>query len=220
MFPVGKAGGTAQRVGFGPCSAVWPMGFAWSSCVAQDTLLALCDRSGLTDILVLAPDAIAPVDLGLAFAVATDDLMIFSDAGPQVTVEAARRVEHTMLQNGVLKKPGKDVDDVTHCPCVGVELIGGTRWFAPGQRLWSLLDAVIEVVACRRASPGSVAAFIGVAQWFDLLRRLRLSVFNNVYDFASGCKAKDWLVFDIPPAVFSELLLVTVLAPFGVADMS
>ena len=63
---------------FYPCSRVWPMGFAWSSAVAQETLLALCHESDLTSDLVLAPDAPMPRSLGLAFSVATDDLMIVS----------------------------------------------------------------------------------------------------------------------------------------------
>ena len=61
---------------FFPCSRVWPMGFSWSSCVAQETLLSLCRDRGLTSDFVLAPDAPIPDSLALAFAVATDDLMV------------------------------------------------------------------------------------------------------------------------------------------------
>ena len=42
-------GGDALSSSFYPCYKVWPMGFAWSSCVAQDTLLGVCSRSGLTE---------------------------------------------------------------------------------------------------------------------------------------------------------------------------
>ena len=120
----------------------------------------------------------------------------------------------------MIKNPDKDIDEAIDCSCVGVDLIAGKRWSAPGPRLWSLLDAVLDLAAGKRASPGAVAAVLGVAQWYDLLRRLRLSVFNRVYDFASGAKARDWSVVDVSVDVISELLLDTILAPFGVADMS
>ena len=70
-----------------------------------------------------------------------------------------------------------------------------------------MLDAVVELARGRRSSPGAVAAFLGVAQWFDLLRRLRLSIFDHVYAFASGLKAKDRAVRDVPDPVVAELLL-------------
>ena len=38
-----------------PCSRVWGMGFSWSSCVAQETLLCICARAGLDERHVLAP---------------------------------------------------------------------------------------------------------------------------------------------------------------------
>ena len=64
------------------------MGFSWSSCVAQSTLLSICTLAGLDDCKVLASDAVLPESLDLCLAVATDDLMIFSDAGLDRTTPA------------------------------------------------------------------------------------------------------------------------------------
>ena len=86
-------GGVAELDSFFPCSRVWPMGFSWSSCVAQSTLLTICEEAGLHDQPVLAGDSLLPSNLSLAFAVATDDLIVFSDAGAGVTDKAARDVE-------------------------------------------------------------------------------------------------------------------------------
>jgi hypothetical protein len=72
---ISSLGGDAQAASFFPCYKVWPMGFAWSSCIAQDTLLGVCSRAGLDESLVLAADTPLPNSLSVAFAVATDDLM-------------------------------------------------------------------------------------------------------------------------------------------------
>ena len=68
---------------FFSCLRAWPMGFSWSSCVAQETLLGWCNSSGLTSDLALAPDTPIPDSLDICFAVATDELMVFSDMGSQ-----------------------------------------------------------------------------------------------------------------------------------------
>ena len=204
---------------FFPCSQVWPMGFSWSSCVAQETLLALCRESGMGSDIVLAPDADAPDSLDLAFAVATDDLMVFSHSGPGATLGLVSRVESTMLRHGVVKNPDKDIIDVTTTTCVGVDLVDGVRWFPPGARVWSLMDAVIDLANVMIASPGGVAAYMGVAQLYDLIRRLRLSVFHLVYDFSSGAKARDWTKVTVPEGVLGEMLFDMTLMLFGSANM-
>ena len=79
------------------------MGFSWSSCVAQSTFLSICEDSGLRDRHLLACDSPLPNSLSLAFVVATNDLMIFSDAGPGITDAAARKVEDVMLARRIVK---------------------------------------------------------------------------------------------------------------------
>ena len=183
-----------------PCSGVWPMGFSWSSCVAQETLLSIVEWSGLDSTVVLASDAPLPEDLTVAFAVATDDLMVFSDAGPGGTTQAVCDFEASLSACGALKNAEKDVDDALSATCVGIDL-------------------VVSLSHARTASPGAVAAYLGVAQWYDLLRRLQLSVFHHVYDFASGAKATDWTRRAVPDPVVHELLLDMTLSAFGAVDM-
>ena len=78
---------------FYPCSTVWPMGFSWSSCVAQSTLMGICSLAGLSTDHVLAPDLPLPKYLSLTFAVATDGLMIFSDEHTD-TIRTLRSLQH------------------------------------------------------------------------------------------------------------------------------
>ena len=73
--------GTDEADTFTPCSCGWPMGFPWTSCVAKASLSSICDCASLTREPVLACDTLLPRALGTAFAVATDDLMIFQTRG-------------------------------------------------------------------------------------------------------------------------------------------
>ena len=108
-------GGEPGQPSFVPLSNVWPMGFSWSSCVAQATLLSICAGADLVDEQVLACDCPLPDSLDMAFAVATDDLMIFSDRGPAATVAAARAVEQVMLRHDIdQQKPTRT--STTHSP--------------------------------------------------------------------------------------------------------
>ena len=145
--------------------------------------------------------------------------MVFSASGPGSTTEAVTDFEASLRAHGALKNEDKDVDDVLTETCVGVDLVDGTHWRAPASRLWALLDAILDLVEHGRGSPGGVAAYLGVAQWYDLLRRLRLSVFDRVYDFSSGAKARDWRLTEVPDAVVDELLVDMTLSVFGAVDM-
>jgi len=200
-----------------PLGQTWQMGFSWSSFVAQETLLGIASDAGFTSEYALAPDRDSIPDMGSAFALATDDLMLFSDRGPGATLAMAELLEDSMARHGAVKHSGKDLDDVLNGACIGVELVDGRAWWPPGARLWELLEAVADLVANPRASPAAVGAFMGVAQWFDLLRRLKLATFAEVYRFVGN--ATDWAVTDVPPTVLTELVVDTVLAAFASVDM-
>ena len=182
-------------------------------------MLSICEESRLRDRHVLACDSPLPNSLSLAFVVATDDLMIFSDAGPGITDAAARKVEDVMLARGIIKNPDKDVDDTLSTTCVGVDLVDGRYWCTPGARLWSLLDALLDLIRHGVGSRAAVASCFGSVQWYDLLRRLPLSVFDHIYGFCSGALARDWTKLSILPEVLGELLLDMVFSLFGKVDM-
>ena len=86
----------------------------------------------MKDKQFLATDTALPSLLLFAFAVATDDLMIFSDRGENHTTGAAEKVEEAMLRHGIIKNPEKDVNDALSTTCVGVDLVDGRFWAAPG----------------------------------------------------------------------------------------
>ena len=158
IFSLGGADGIDSFV---PCSRVWPMGFAWSSFVAQSTLMSICDRANLTEDLVLASDRPIPTTMSLAFAVATDDLMVFSNGNAGATVAAAEKVEGVMVTHGIEKNPDKDVNDALPACCVGVDLVDGRSWSPPAERIWRHLDAMIDFSSHRIGSRGGVAGVVG-----------------------------------------------------------
>ena len=158
------------------------------------------------------------MDFREVFSLATDDVMIFSDGGPGVTAEAARRLEAALEEHGIIKHADKDVDDVDSAICVGVELVSGTHWWPPATKMWQLIVAVMHMATSRRASPGAVRAFLGTLQWFDLLQRCKLALYQDVYAFAR--RDCEWTVTDVPISVTTELICGIVLAPFWAFDMT
>ena len=61
-----------------PVSLVFPMGFAWSSYIAQHTMLELCRVGGFGTDRALADDVPPHRRIDSAFAMATDDVMVFT----------------------------------------------------------------------------------------------------------------------------------------------
>ena len=68
------------------------------------------------------------------------------------------------------------------------------------------------------ASPGAVWSLLGSLQWFDLLVRSKLSVYDAVYDFVR--LDPKWSRIPVPPHVSSEILCSAVLGLFWSVDMS
>ena len=61
-----------------PLCDTFPMGFSWSSFIAQSYLLSRCVAAGLQKDLFLADDSVAPTDLSQVYGLATDDLIVFT----------------------------------------------------------------------------------------------------------------------------------------------
>jgi len=186
------------------------MGFAWSSFVAQETLLAIAGDAGLDDNVVVAPDVPLPDDLDIAFSLATDDLMFFSDGGPGRTTAVVQRFEAALLAHGACKHPGKDVDDETSALCVGIELVDGAEWWPPGNKMCQLFHAIVDLSRCRCGSPAGIACYMGTTQWYNLLCRLKLSAFNRVYAFAADYK--NWKRSSVAPLPAAEVRRIALLS--------
>ena len=200
-----------------PVSLTWPMGFAWSSYVAQEFLLDICKSAGLTEQKVLSCDASTPTTFELVFAAATDDLMIFSDAGQGHTMAAAEKVDAEFQRRGAVRNAAKDVTDECFATCVGVQLEEGTHWGVPPQRCIAMMVSLLFVLSRGKASPKQVQQILGVQQWFDLLSRCKLSVYNKVYSFVRD--PMDSALVRVPPEVLFELCVSMLLGVFWRVDL-
>ena len=119
-------------------SRVWCMGFAWSSFVAQSTLLACCRASGLDDSLCLCDQRPSPLANVEAYAVATDDVMHFITLGADVSSSRMAALDDVLLSNGIEKHPAKGEDGVANGTCIGVDLCDGKLFTAEGAQAWSV----------------------------------------------------------------------------------
>ena len=79
-----------------------------------------------------------------------------------------------------------------------------------------LIDG-LRFVICRFASPAAVGAWLGVAQWFALLARPLLSVFDSMDAFVGDATCLTSL--PLPVAVLDEIVLSLCLLPCAEADL-
>ena len=200
-----------------PVSLTWPMGFAWSSYIAQEFLLDVCRAADLDESRILSCEMATPMSFELAFAAATDDVMIFSDAGEGGTLQAAHNLDAEMQKRGIIRNTAKDVNDELCATCVGVALEHGTRLGVPPARCLAMIVSVMHLLSCAQASPKQVQQQLGAQQWFDLLRRCKLSVYNKVYDFIGD--PHDTSPRRLPHVVLFELGVGVLLGIFWQVDL-
>jgi len=194
-----------------PVARVWGMGFSWSSTVAQQTLLSVCRGAGLGGDIVLSPEAPVPYSMDLQFGAATDDAIIFSTT-PGRSLDAARRLDSELKRAGVERNMDKDVDEATSATCVGVDLVDGCAWDAPGQRVLHALEDMVSLMKNPVCSPLGMAAFLGSVTWYDLLCRSKLSCYHRVYEFTR--RTPEHIAAPVPGQVISELACSVALTPW------
>ena len=107
---------------FYPVSRVWCMGFAWSSFVAQYTLLACCRSAGFRDSVCLCDERPTPDEASEAYALATDDVMHFTTSGPELSKMRMDDLDEALVSVGSEKHPFKDELAVTDGTCLGTDL--------------------------------------------------------------------------------------------------
>lgn len=210
--------GSGLREHLHPVSKVWPMGFSWSSFVAQEKLLDFFAKAGLDSRQVLACDTSTPDDLSLVFAAATDDAMFFSNQDRGTTTLWARAFDEAMLEAGAFKHSGKDVDDELNATCVGVCLEEGMFLGIPPRRCLSLTFLVLGLVRSGVVTRKDVFSVLSTMQWYDLLMRGKFSVYVSIYPFVADFD--DPVPRRIPAQVLDELLLGLLLGIYWKIDLT
>ena len=116
-----------------------------------------------------------------------------------------------------MRNKAKDVNDELSATCVGVSLENGTHIGVPPTRCVAMLVTVLYLMNAGWASPKQVHQQLGVQQWFDLLRRCKLSVYDQIYAFVKD--AMDDQLRPIPKAVMFELGIGMLLGVFWRLDL-
>ena len=78
-------------------SKVWPMGYSWSSIMAQNCMLAICRGAMLTNEKCLSVDLPLPKCLSESFDLATDDICHFTTGGMMHAEEVGYRIDRALL---------------------------------------------------------------------------------------------------------------------------
>ena len=153
-----------------PRSRVWPMGFSWSSYVAQCTMQTACHRAGLTQGMQLADDLPGPL-IGTAFGLATDDICIFVREDFDICRSICSRVDRSLSSHGIVRHEGKDITGSLNGTAVGVDLVDGLYLLANCQKLIALLPALFGAISAKSMTPLEMSTLLGGVQWLHLLNR-------------------------------------------------
>ena len=201
-----------------PLCLSWPMGFAWSSFLAQSTLLSLCLRGGLKLSQILSSDRVTPKSTRCNFALATDDLMIFGRGNQSGIKHRLARVDKAIKDGGVQRHPGKDEDEKASGTAVGIDLDQGLFLAPHAPKICKLVNGLTHFLRDQPlVAVEEVQAIIGHLTWFALLNRLTFSCFCDIYD---ACGRLTDVRGVAEPSVFFEIALFCSLFPWLEADLT
>ena len=204
-----------------PVSNVYPMGFSWSSFVAQSSMLRVCHQGGLARTQILSDSSPPPRQDGPCWALATDDIMIFTRASSASTKSLLNNVDRSFQRNNILKHEAKDVNDSANGTVIGIDLLEG-RFLTPSvDSVVKFLAAIVHIASCGsdfKVAPLQLASILGVAQWHAQLNRPTYSIFFYAYDFVKILPGDIPLV--LPSSVLQELLHFAFILPCLEADLT
>merc|ERR1712226_1198485 len=103
-----------------PASRVWPMGFGWSSFVAQSSMVESCRRAGFSTNRMIAPDLPVPVSRSSVFAIATDDVVHLTKDGPAAAATSMHKLERGLENDNFLINHKKDITGVSEGTAIGL----------------------------------------------------------------------------------------------------
>ncbi|OLP95328.1 hypothetical protein AK812_SmicGene22568 [Symbiodinium microadriaticum] len=194
-----------------PVHAAWPMGFSWSSCVAQSNTIGLLVDAGVDPRCILSLDHTLPGSQEELCAVATDDTLFFHRC-PFKGRRTLSKLDKVFDKNGVARNVNKDISLAAEMTALGCDISAAPPLVEPCKRkLVKFVAAVCDLLEAPTASPVVVNSVLGTAQWFCLLQRSLFSIFNAIYRFVQ--LEPSWKPALLPAAVKNELLVCLVLSP-------
>ena len=205
---------------FHPVACCWPMGFSWSSAVAQDVMLSQVASSGLDASHLLADDKASPdfSRVDECVAVCTDDVMHFARS-PEIARRRLQLLDDQWQCAGILRRPDKDLDWSTIGTTLGCDFDGGQGFLDANssKEIQVLFDAAF-ILSKDLVTPDSIMKLMGSMQWFDLLNRNKLAMYDSIYLFEQMPSPES--AYRLPGGARSDLQASLALAPFWCADLS
>ena len=200
-----------------PVSLVWPMGFSWSSFIAQSTLVAVSRGAGIPDAQIISLDQPHPKDQSELVALATDDA-IFVHTDKAAALQRLNDFDDSLLHYHVERNKAKDENARDHIIALGCSVGNKPAWVEPDcEKLLKLLLTFLGLTSNTSIRPRSLEGMLGIAQWFAQVPRWTFSVFNHIYDVQKSACADDPCTFN--ELCIAELHVYTSLAPLMVADL-
>ena len=205
-----------------PVSLVWPMGFGWSSCIAQSYMVSCVLEAGFQREQLLTEEGCLVSGNSGAVSVATDDILHFFRG----TAEEVAALDDAPLdcldaiwgRRNVVSNDAKRLDLRSSGVALGVVLQDGCQLLAKGSRVADLIRGLLDLLKKPFASPREIASYTGVLQWHNLLNRPLFSCLHEVYDFQRLEPETERR--PVPAAVREELCLNMSLLALWTSDLS
>ncbi len=145
-----------------PASVTWPMGFSWSSAVAQDVTLNILQSTGLPEDAIICGTEELPADDSELAVVATDDTLLFH----KDLAAARRRLEafdDAMETANVPRSADKDINFADSLTGLGCELSASPPQAAPERsKLLNVFLASLGLDMAGQASPKALHSILGI----------------------------------------------------------
>ena len=205
-----------------PVSRVWPMGFGWSSFIAQSYMLDCCDAAGFSRAqLVTEEGRLGPAEDAM-LSIATDDVLHYL-RGSRAEREALAEPPLAALDaewatRGLVPNLTKAFDLEPSATALGMEIRDGVRLLPKGGRVCDLLAGCADLLGGAQASPREVAAFSGVLHWHNLANRPLFSCLHKLYGFTKLPKEDE--LRKVPREVVGELALNACLFALWSVDLT
>ena len=153
-----------------PVGVTYPMGFSWSSAVAQDCMLQTCLDAEVKQSQILCDAECPPIKQHEVATVCTDNVMFFHTDATSGT-QRLQQFDAAMASNGVPAKVSKSVDLASSITGLGCDFAENQHIDPSASEVLQFLMSMILLLKPERDSPLAVNRCLGVAQWFPLLNR-------------------------------------------------
>ena len=102
-------------------AVTWPMGFSWSSFVAQEQMVTVCRTAGLEEHQLLCLEYPCPIGCNELATVGTDDV-VFVHSSLDVATSRLETFDAAIASYYIEKNSAKDVDCVAEVMALGPHL--------------------------------------------------------------------------------------------------